>query len=262
MDTGEIRKKYKRLLFEIPKLECDIKVLAERGKDPAKLENIFEEKKEELAELSKVLHSIDKGTGLVLVVSAPSGAGKTTICKKLREVVPDIRFSVSFTTRSPRKGERHGEEYYFVSEDEFRHRIAQGEFIEWAENYGHLYGTSQFEIRRSLQDNFDVLLDVDPRGAKELKRNYPNGIFIFILPPSIDILKERLRGRGSEKSNVLKMRLDKAIDEICEAMWYEYAIINDTVEQSVDILRSIYIAEKNKRERLQERIKEVIQNRR
>ncbi len=193
---------------------------------------------------------------IYIAVSAPSGAGKTSICREVMKMFPEIRYSVSYTTRQPRSGEKHGKDYFFISEAEFRDRIAKGEFVEWAENYGHLYGTSRETMTRFLEDGYDLLFDVDPRGARALRENYPGGIFVFVLPPSLEALKERLRGRGSESETVLKKRFDKAVDEIREVFWYDYIIFNERIEEAVDRLRSIYLAEKSRRERSMKRIKE------
>jgi len=200
------------------------------------------------------MNKIQLEKGLLLVVSAPSGAGKTTICKEILKILPHLRFSVSCTTRPPREGEQNGKDYHFISEDEFRNRIAKGEFIEWAENYGYLYGTLKKEIKNFEDKTFDILLDIDPLGAKNLKKNYPDGVFVFILPPSIAILKERLKGRGSEKKDMIKIRLKKAIEEINENKWYDYVIFNDNITAAASVMKAIYIAEKSKRERLKNKI--------
>jgi guanylate kinase len=253
MDT-DLKTRYNNLLREIPKIDCDIKVLYDKGKDPSGLEEQLEGKKEELAQLSREIYSDKANDAILLVVSAPSGAGKTTVCRKLLDMIPGLHFSVSFTTRLPRRGEVDGKDYYFISKEEFHNRIAAGKFAEWAENYGNMYGTSLEEIGRSLEQKRDVLLDIDPRGAHVIKTNYPNGVFVFILPPSLDILKQRLVGRGSERKDVINLRFEKAVDEIKEALWYDYVIFNDRIDNSVDILRSIYIAEKNARLRVEDKI--------
>lgn len=266
MKNEERWTKYRELLREIPKLSCDIKVMQDRGIDTSPLEHKLETKQEELQKMSHECRHSNKNNndenGLLIVVSAPSGTGKTTLCKRILGIVPNLRFSVSYTTRLPRRGEQNGKDYYFISEDEFRQKITEGEFAEWAENYGHLYGTSFLEVERLLNNKIDILLDVDPRGAKALKEKYPDGIFVFVLPPSIDALEERLRGRGSEKDDMLRIRLNKAMDEMKEALWYDYAIVNERIEESLDILRSIYIAEKNKKNSTRKLLQKVIKNRR
>jgi guanylate kinase len=197
-------------------------------------------------------------SGLLVVVSAPSGTGKTTICKEVLKIVPELRFSISCTTREPRKGEKDGRDYHFISREEFEERISGGDFVEWAENHGHLYGTLKKDVESLVKEGHDILFDVDPRGAKKLKSQYDNAVFVFILPPSIDILKERLKKRGSEKDAVMKARFERAFKEIREVVWYDYAIFNDIIDESVDVLKSIYKAEKNRRERLTKRITNII----
>ena len=196
----------------------------------------------------------EKAPGLFIVISAPSGAGKTSICRRLLDKWPKLRFSVSHTTRAPRPGEEDGRDYYFVSPANFQERIARGEFVEWVENYGQFYGTARAAIQPLLEQGFDLIIDVEPRGAKELKRNYPCGIFVFILPPSWRELKNRLIKRGCEKENALQARLQKARAESSEVVWYDYAIFNDRLDEAVEHLNAIYVAEKTRRERLMERI--------
>ena len=166
---------------------------------------------------------------------------------------PDIRFSVSSTTRPPRPGEKNGFDYFFISETAFREQIEKAAFAEWTQNYGHYYGTEKEVMRNLLGAGCDLLLDVEPRGAKVLKKNYPGGVFIFILPPTIQALNSRLNTRG-EIPEVMQKRLDKAMDEIREIMWYDYVIINEDIQRAADGLRSIYVAEKSRRQRMMEKI--------
>ncbi|HYA13879.1 MAG TPA: guanylate kinase [Syntrophales bacterium] len=202
--------------------------------------------------------NLDKQEGLYIVVSAPSGSGKTSILREVLKQCPNIHFSVSYTTRPPRQGEEDGKDYYFVSEEAFRERIARGEFAEWEENYGCLYGTSAKTMKAFLEKGFDLILDLDSRGAKTLKKNYPGGAFVFILPPSIGELKKRLKRREFENEQTVNKRMDKALDEIREIVWYDYIIINDKIKNAIDALRSIYLAEKSRRERLMNKIKDFI----
>jgi guanylate kinase len=188
--------------------------------------------------------------GLFLVVSAPSGTGKTSICRQVLKLCPGLRFSVSFTTRQPRPGEVDGRDYHFISDDVFRQKAARGEFVEWAENYGHFYGTAEETIKASLGQGVDLMLDLEPRGAKAMKEKYPGGIFVFILPPTLAELKARLNRRGFEKPDVIQTRFNKALDEIKEVFWYDYVIFNDKIKEAIDQMRSIYIAEKSRRQRL------------
>jgi len=186
------------------------------------------------------------GEGLFLVVSAPSGTGKTSICREVMKMYPGIRFSTSYTSRPPRPGEVNGKDYFFVSRDEFEAMVGRGEFVEWAENYGQLYGTSASVLDGYAEDNQDVILDVDPRGAKAIKARYPDAVFVFILPPSLEELRNRLRNRGHEEEEVMARRFGNAVAEIGEVVWYDYVIFNDTLPEAVDLLRAIYLAEKNR----------------
>ena len=197
-----------------------------------------------------------KPEGLYIVVSAPSGTGKTSILQKVLRMCPNLLFSVSYTTRPRRPREKDGKDYYFITEEEFKEKLDRGEFAEWEENYGYLYGTSLETMKEFLQKGFDLVLDIDWRGAKSLKKNYPGGVFVFILPPSKQELEKRLRGRGVESKENIDKRLAKALDEIKEIVWYDYVVFNDHLETAVDTLRSIYVAEKSKRQRLTHKIKE------
>ena len=182
--------------------------------------------------------------GIIIVVSAPSGAGKTTICREVLKASPGLAYSVSNTTRAIRPGEINGKDYLFISEKEFRQKIEEGEFVEWTEKFGCLYGTSAIAVRRTINEGKDLLLDVDTEGAKNLKERFPEGIFVFILPPSFEELRSRLIRRGSEDVKVIEVRLAKARDEIKEVFWYDYIIINDDIEKAVEQLKSVYLAEK------------------
>ena len=190
-----------------------------------------------------------------MAVTGPSGSGKTSVCKALLEMFPGLRFSVSLTTRPPRPAETDGKDYHFVSEDEFRDRVRRGDLIEWAENYGQLYGTSRETMEAALREGHDLLLDVDTRGARALKRAWPGGLFVFIVPPSIEVLEQRLRGRGSETEETIRRRFDNALAEIREIVWYDYVIVNDQLEAAIDRLRAIYVAETCRRERMMGKIK-------
>jgi len=194
--------------------------------------------------------------GLFIVVSAPSGSGKTSICREILKMFPDLRFSVSYTTRKPRPSEIDGQDYHFVSEAEFKEGIQRGDFAEWTENYGNFYGTSKKAMTAFLNQGNDLILDVESAGAKALKDCFGPGVFIFILPPSLDELKARLRGRGSESDEAMQKRLRNALNEIKGIDLYDYVIFNDNLEEAIDRFKSIYIAEKCRRERLQERIKD------
>ena len=185
-----------------------------------------------------------KPRGLLIVISAPSGTGKTTLTRMLLEEFPHMEFSVSFTTRPPRPGEVNGRDYWFISKEEFLKRIEEGDFLEWAEVYGNLYGTSKSQVLKALNEGKDVLLDIDPQGALQVKRNFPEAVLIFILPPSLKELEERLRRRGTDTEEVIKRRLEIAREEIKRAPLYDYIIVNDVLEVAYSRLKSIITAEK------------------
>jgi guanylate kinase len=200
---------------------------------------------------------MDRGT--FIVVSAPSGAGKSSICRRLLQVHPEIRFSVSCTTRSPRPGEIDGQDYFFLSPEEFQKRIEQGDFAEWEENFGNLYGTSMRAMKESLADGSTILLDIEPRGARKIKQKFRGGVFVFILPPSQEELLKRLEGRGHEPPDVIQARYAEAERELQEIFWYDYVIFNDDLETAVNQLISIYIAQKCKISNLKKKIKQFMQ---
>ncbi len=179
-----------------------------------------------------------------MVVSAPSGAGKTTLCHLLIQRL-GFRFSVSHTTRSPRPGEVHGRDYYFVSRREFEDLIRQGAFLEWAEVHGHLYGTSKTEVERALSGEEDLLLDIDVQGASQVRRKLrERAVFVFVAPPSMEELERRLRRRGTESEEVLRRRLARAREEMQFAPWFDYVVINQEIEQAFADLAAIVRAEK------------------
>ena len=200
----------------------------------------------------------DKKGGVAIVVTAPSGTGKTSICKEVLKMNPGLRFSASFTTRPPRPGEENGKDYYFVSEQEFHRRIAQGEFLEWVDHFGHLYGTSASNVSALRERGFDLILDLEPRGAKALKEKWSDGIFVFVLPPSLAELERRIRKRGFDTEEVIRERLDKATGEIKEVTWYDYVIFNEHLEEAIDCLRAIYIAERSRSVRQADKVRALI----
>lgn len=176
--------------------------------------------------------------GRLFVISGPSGTGKGTICKHL---IKDkkIKLSVSMTTRNPREGEVHGESYFFVTKEEFLEKVEQGGFLEHAEVFGNYYGTPKMEVMDLLDEGIDVLLEIDVQGALQIKEVYPDAVLVFILPPSLKVLRERLVGRGTETPEIMERRLGEAADEIQFALQYDYVVINDTLEETIDKVRTI-----------------------
>lgn len=186
----------------------------------------------------------DKGS--LFIVSAPSGAGKTTLCKKIIETLDNLRPSVSVTTRKPRTGEVDGEDYTFITEKRFRRMIAKGDFVEWAEVHGNLYGTVKKRLERIIASGNDVILDIDTQGARQIKKTYGNGVFIFILPPSMTELRNRLEKRMSNTREDMERRLKRAVEEIREYKMYDYVIVNDLLNSSLRKFESIILAERQR----------------
>lgn len=178
--------------------------------------------------------------GILFVVSAPSGAGKTTLCKEIVDFFPGLRQSVSFTTRPARAGEVPGVDYHFVDESRFQAMIAAGEFAEWARVHDNFYGTALKTLQDASGAGDDVLLDIDCQGARQLKESVGQAVFIFILPPDMDELERRLRGRDTDSEEVIRRRLENARDEIEQSSWYDYRVINDTIEQALARLKDIF----------------------
>lgn len=195
--------------------------------------------------------------GLVFVVSAPSGAGKTSLCKGVVELFSDIRHSVSYTTRAPRTNERDGIDYHFVSEEKFLMMADNNQFVEWAVVHGNRYGTAGASIRKCEDEGIDVILDIDVQGARQIRDRLGRGVYIFVLPPSPEELEKRLRGRGTDVDEVIKKRLMNAREEINQIYNYDYMIINDRFDDAVERLRSIIIAERCNREAVLPQIKEA-----
>ncbi len=177
--------------------------------------------------------------GRFVVISSPSGVGKTTVIRKLLERNRDFVYSISATTRPPRPGEVHGEAYYFYTRDEFRERIARGEFLEWEEVYGDYYGTPKGPALAAASQGKTVLFDLDVKGALKFKRNYPRTLLVFIKPPSIEVLEQRLRRRCTDDEKRLRRRLKEAEGEIRRADQFDYVVVNDDLEDTVRTLEEI-----------------------
>ncbi len=196
-------------------------------------------------------------SGLLVVISGPSGSGKGTICKRLIDEIENINVSVSATTRKPRIGEVEGKNYFFIDEDEFVKKINNEDFLEYALVYGNYYGTPKKTVLKQLEDGKDIILEIDIQGALKVKENYPKGVFIFILPPSLEELKNRIEGRGTDSKEVIHRRLKCAYDELNYAFQYDYVVLNDEVDSAVEKIKEIISAEKNKSVRNQALIKKI-----
>ncbi len=189
-------------------------------------------------------------SGILFILSGASGVGKSTLCKHIICSLSDIQLSVSYTTRPMRTGEEHGREYWFVDEATFRRMIDQQDFLEWAEVYGNLYGTPRQELVQLQENGVDVLLDIDIQGAKNVMRNAHDVASIFLMPPSLDVLKARLEARGTDDSDVVERRFQKAQVEMESHREYEYTIKNGRLEQATREFESIILAERVRTTRL------------
>ncbi len=184
--------------------------------------------------------------GLVFIISAPSGAGKTSLCREAAEVIPNLRYAVSYTTRPPRPGEVEGKDYFFVDATAFQKRIERNDFVEWAEVHGNLYGTSRELLNHWVEQGVDLILDVDCQGAMTLKKRLEEGVFIYILPPSFEVLRQRLVDRKTDTPEEIDRRLQKAREEIWSYRQYYYLIVNDEYKRAATELQAVIVAERIK----------------
>jgi guanylate kinase len=189
-------------------------------------------------------------SGNVFVLSAPSGTGKSTLAKQLVKDIPDLDFSVSFTTRRPRPGEVHGKDYFFVDDATFDAMVDGNGFVEWVKVYDRRYGTGREWIAQQLASGRDILLDIESQGARRVHEAIPDAVMIFLLPPSSRELSARLRGRGDESEDQVRIRLEYAKHELAQLEGYDYLVVNDTVDQAYHRLESIIIATRCRRERM------------
>ena len=196
----------------------------------------------------------------MIVISAPSGTGKTTLVTRLLRSARSLRFSVSHTTRPPRPGERNGREYHFVARPVFARMIGRGEFVEWAEVHGELYGTSRAALRRAQGANHDALLDIDVQGHRQVRRRLPEAVSVFLLPPSFSELERRLRRRHSDAPETIERRLADARREIRRWREYDYLIVNDTVAEAGRALQAVVRAARLRRSVQQRRAREIVKS--
>ncbi|UCC66182.1 MAG: guanylate kinase [Deltaproteobacteria bacterium] len=196
---------------------------------------------------------VSRKKGALFVVSAPSGGGKSTLLRKVISQLPGVSISISYTTRPPRSEERDGVDYFFVSHREFIDMVSDGKFIEWAEVHGYLYGTPRANLEKLMQGE-DLILEIDTQGARKIRQEFRNGVLIFILSPSLEVLGERLRARGGDTEEAIQARLQYARKELDQVAWYDYIVINREIEEATKELTSIIIAERCKAARVLEGI--------
>lgn len=178
-------------------------------------------------------------TGRIFIISAPSGAGKTTLCNALLRKSPDLLYSISHTTRKPRTGELDGVDYFFITVDEFKHDIEKKTWAEWAQVHDHFYGTSAQFIDRHLSEGKDILLDIDVNGARQILDRYPHSVTIFIMPPTFETLAQRLRSRGTDSDEIITKRLKNANTEIAQKDFYKHIVVNDSLPEAIEMLSAI-----------------------
>ena len=183
-------------------------------------------------------------SGKLFVISAPSGTGKSTILMAVRQRLPGLGYSISHTTRKPRGNERNGIDYHFVDDRTFTKMIDQGDLVEWAKVYDNFYGTSSSGLQNLTASGLDVLMDVDIQGGRNIKKRFPDSVLIFLLPPSLEELERRLRKRGTDDEPVIESRMEMAVDDIKNCVWYDYIIVNDKLETAIDEAQSIIVSER------------------
>ncbi|WP_040711339.1 guanylate kinase [Paenibacillus curdlanolyticus] len=181
--------------------------------------------------------------GLLIVLSGPSGVGKGTVCANLRHRMPELIYSVSATTRHPRQGEINGINYFFKSREQFQDMIANDALLEWAEYVGNYYGTPRDFVDRTLASGKDIILEIEVQGALKVKQKFPEGVFIFLMPPSLEELRQRITGRGTENADVIDHRMSVAVEEMNLLRHYDYAVVNDEIDAACHRIQSIITAE-------------------
>jgi len=204
------------------------------------------------------MSSEGRGRGLLFIVSAPSGAGKTTLVERLVEQIPRLKMSRSYTSRQARQGEADGVDYNFVSRTRFEAMIAAGEFLEWADVFGNLYGTAAKDTERLLADGYDVVLVIDVQGARKVRSLGIDITTVFVMPPSADVLEQRLRGRSKDSEEAIQCRLAVAREEVAAFADYDYVVINDELTTAVDRLRSIVVGERARLHRMRVDAEQIV----
>lgn len=196
--------------------------------------------------------------GLLIVLSGPSGVGKGTVCSALRSKAPELVYSVSATTRAPREGEREGINYFYKTREQFQAMIANNDLLEWAEYVGNYYGTPRSFVTETLNSGRDIILEIEVQGALQVKERFPEGVFIFLLPPSLDELQNRIVTRGTESEETIRSRMNAAIDELKLIENYDYAVVNDQIEKACSKIQAIIAAEHCRRDRVLPQIQKWI----
>jgi guanylate kinase len=216
------------------------------------------------SELKELVHGnlateTNEGRGILFVVSSPSGGGKGTLIQRVLNKVPNLSYSVSFTTRTPRNGEVDGREYHFVNREKFEAMVAANEFLEWARVHGKLYGTARQQVAREVAEGRDIILEVDVQGAASVRNLIADAVSVFILPPSFAILKQRLEARGTDSPEELDLRLRNAPTELKDYAAFQYVILNDDVERASNQLAAIVHAERARLSRQASQVKRVVE---
>lgn len=212
----------------------------------------------ELIEATPKVPETTTGRGMLIVVSSPSGGGKGTLIDRVLQTVPGVGYSVSYTTRSPRAKEQNGREYFFVTTAAFKEMIEGGEFLEWANVYGYLYGTNRSQVDRERDSGRDIILEIDVQGAESIRRLVPDAVTAFILPPSFEMLRNRLTKRGTDSAEDLARRLHGAPAEVEQYRNFQYVILNDDINRASAQLASVIYAERARRERQETTLKDAL----
>jgi guanylate kinase len=197
-----------------------------------------------------------KMKGNIYIFSGPSGAGKSSVINKLRTRLHGLGYSISHTSRAPRHNETDGVDYHFVSEDAFLKMIEEGAFVEWARVYEHLYGTSVSGLKAQTEQGLDVILDIDSQGARNIRSFFQDSVLIYILPPSLETLADRLKTRATDSADVINGRIKKASDDLKNCEWYDYLVINDDLEKAIDEVEAIIISDRCRNARMLPIVKE------